>query len=70
MATSFSEAEYVAIEDVMKEAMYVRRNLKILEPLGGYKNIMVHEDNEGAIQLESNRINSSRSRRNDVNITL
>ena len=51
---STTEAEYVAIADGVKEALYVRGVLVFLMPSVGSPSIRVFEDNTGAIDLAKN----------------
>ena len=63
---STTEAEYVAMGDGVKEALFVRGVLSFLVPdhkLGG---ITVLEDNEGAKALAENPLSSSNSKHIDV----
>ena len=66
VATSSREAEYVALGDAVKGAMFIRGILKFLEPKAQERTIVAHEDNEGAIHLATNPFSSSRSRHIDV----
>ena len=63
---STTEAEYVAMADAVKDALFVRDVLGFLVPGKGDKCITVREDNEGAISLVNNPLSSSRSRHIDV----
>ena len=63
---STTEAEYVAIADGVKEALYVRGVLVFLMPSVGSPSIRVFEDNTGAIDLAKNPLSSSYRKRNDV----
>ena len=63
---STTEAEYVAMVDAVKDALFVRDVLGFLVPGKRHKCIAVREDNEGAISLVSNPLSSGRSRHIDV----
>ena len=62
---STTEAEYVAIADGVKEALYVRGILAFLMASLGAMSIGVHEDNKGAIELAENPLSSSNSKHID-----
>ena len=66
VTTSTTEAEYVAMADSVKDALFVRDVLTFLVPTMEGKCITVHEDNEGAISLANNPLSSARSRHIDV----
>ena len=56
-----TEAEYVALADVMKEVLFLRQVWRfVLSPVG-MPFIPVFEDNEGAAQLARNPITNSNS---------
>ena len=63
---STTEAEYVAMADGVKEALYVRGVLVFLTPSLGSPSIGVFEDNQGAIDLAKNPLSSSNSKHIDV----
>ena len=63
---STTEAEYVAMADGVKEALYVRGVLVFLMPSLGSPSIGVFEDNKGAIDLAKNPLSSSNSKHIDV----
>ena len=63
---STTEAEYVAVADGVKEALYVRGVLVFLMPSLGSPSIGVFEDNKGAIDLAKNPLSSSNSKHIDV----
>ena len=63
---STTEAEYVAMADGVKEALYVRGILKFFMPSVESKGIGVFEDNKGAIDLAENPLSSSNSKHIDV----
>ena len=63
---SSTEAEYVAIADAVKDAMFVRDVLEFLVPERKRTCITVSEDNAGAICLANNPLSSARSRHIDV----
>ena len=63
---STTEAEYVAMGDGVKEALFVHGVLEFLSPGKKLRGIRVLEDNEGAIALAENPISSSNSKHIDV----
>ena len=63
---STTEAEYVAMAEGVKEALYVRGILAFLRPQASRPNIAVHEDNKGAKALADNPLSSSNSKHIDV----
>ena len=60
--TSTTEAEYVALGDVVKEALFLRQVWRFFLPDAGKPLIPVSEDNEGAISLASKPITNSNSK--------
>ena len=63
---SSTEAEYVAMGEVVKEALFVRNVLEFLVPGVHKPPIVVYEDNEGAIKLADNPLSTARTRHIDV----
>ena len=63
---STTEAEYVAMAEGVKEAMYVRGVLEFLRPEIETPSISVFEDNRGAKALAENPLSSSNSKHIDV----
>ena len=63
---STSEAEYVALADSFKEALFMRHVWSFLLPDYGLPCIKVFEDNQGAIALASNPVSNSNSKHIDV----
>ena len=63
---STTEAEYVAMADGVKEALYVRGVLVFLMPSLGSPSIGVFEDNRGAMDLAKNPLSSSNNKHIDV----
>ena len=66
VSQSTSEAEYLAMGDSVKEALFVNGMLQFLRPSRKPRKIDVVEDNEGAIALAENPLSSSRSKHIDV----
>ncbi|CAB1112906.1 unnamed protein product [Ectocarpus sp. CCAP 1310/34] len=66
VSQSTSEAEYLAMGDGVKEALFVNGMLQFLRPSAKPRKIDVLEDNEGAIALAENPLSSSRSKHIDV----
>ena len=63
---STTEAEYVAMTDGVKEALYVRSILAFLMPGLEPISIIVYEDNKGAIDLAKTPLSSFNSKHIDV----
>ena len=63
---SSTEAEYVALSDGMKEAIFFRYVWSFIFPGFGSPPITVFEDNKGAIQLAKNPVCTSNSKHIDV----
>ena len=66
VSQSTSEAEYLAMGDGVKEALFVNRMLQFLRPSRKPRKIDVLEDNKGAIGLAKKLLSSSRSKHIDV----
>ena len=66
VSQSTSEAEYLAMGDGVKEALFVNGILQFLRPSVESRKIEVPEDNEGAIALAENPLSSCRSKHIDV----
>ena len=66
VTTSSTEAEYVAMGDCVKEALFIRNVLAFIDPTEKGKLLLVKEDNEGAIRLANSPSSSGRSRHIDV----
>ena len=64
-AAALSESEYVALAEAVNELRFLRQVKGYLTPPID-DNIVVGEDNEGAINMATNRINSRRARHVDV----
>ena len=63
---STPEAEYVALADAIKEAMFLRHVWNSIFPGFGTSCITVFEDNEGAKNLAQNPVCTSNSKHTDV----
>ena len=64
-AAATSESEYVALAEVVNELRFLRQvKAFMMPPLD--LNIYIHEDNEGAIKMASNRFSSRRTRHVDI----
>ena len=63
---STTEAEYVALADVIKEMLFLRQVWRFMLPDVGMPCTPVFEDNEGAVQLAQNPITNSNSKHIDV----
>lgn len=66
VSQSTSEAEYLAMGDGVKEALFVNGMLKFLRPSVQLGKIEVLEDNTGATALAENPLSSCRSKHIDV----
>ena len=65
-APGTSEAEYVALSEVVKEVIFLRQVQEFMEPLMRVYAVNVFEDNEGAIKLATNKHASRRTKHIDV----
>ncbi|CAB1100038.1 unnamed protein product [Ectocarpus sp. CCAP 1310/34] len=63
---STTEAEYMAIADVLKEVLFLRQVWRCTLPDAGMPCIPVFEDTHGAIQIAHNPITNSNSKHIDV----
>ena len=61
-----SEAEYVALSEVVKEVLFLRQVQEFMEPSMRVGAVNVFEDNEGAIKLATNKHASRRPKHIDV----
>ena len=59
VSLSISEAEYIATEDGVKEALFVRAVLSFVAPETSGARIKVIEDNQGANALIENPLSSA-----------
>ena len=66
VSLSISEAEHIAAEDGVKEAMFMRVVLSFIEPETSKASIKVLEDNQGAKALIENPLSSARNKHIDV----
>ena len=65
-ASGTSEAEYVALSEVVKEVLFLRQVQEFMEPSMRVGAVNVFEDNEGAIKLATNKHASRRTKHIDV----
>ena len=65
-ASGTSEAEYVALSEVVKEVLFLRQVQEFMEPSMRVGAVNVFEDNEGAIKLATNKHASRRTKPIDV----
>ena len=63
---STSEAEYVALDDAVKELLFLREVWRFMIPGKGMPCFPVFEDNQGALQLSKNPVSNSNSKHIDV----
>ena len=63
---STTEAEYVAMTDGLKEAIYVRNILSFMDFIR--RKIVLREDKKGAIALAENPVGSNNSKHIEVKI--
>ena len=63
---STTEAEYVALADVMSKVLFLRQVCRFMLPAVGMSCILVFEDIEGAVQLAQHPITNSNSKHIDV----
>ena len=64
-ASGTSEAEYVALSEVVKEVLFLRQVQEFMAPLMRVGAVNVFEDNEGAIKLVTNKHASRRTKHID-----
>ena len=65
-ASGTSEAEYVALSEVVKEVLFLRQVQEFMEPLMRVGAVNVFEDNEGDIKLATNKHASRRAKHIDI----
>ena len=65
-AAGISEAEYVALSEVVKDVLFLRQVQEFMEPSMRVGAVNVFEDNEGAIKLATNKHASRRTKHIDV----
>ena len=65
-ASGTSEADYVALSEVVKEVLFLRQVQEFMEPLMKVGAVNVFEDNEGAIKLATKKHASRRTEHIDV----
>ncbi|CAN0441784.1 unnamed protein product, partial [Ascophyllum nodosum] len=65
-AAGTSEAEYVALSEVVKDVLFLRQVQQFMEPSMRVGAVNVFEDNEGAIKLATNKHASRRTKHIDV----
>ena len=63
---STTEAEYVAMSECVKEAIFMRHVWCFILPARGVPCMKVFEDNQGAVQLAQNPMTNSNSKHIDV----
>ena len=66
VTNSTTEAEYVALGDLVKELLFLRQVWLFFLPSATMPLMPVYEDNEGAISLANNPITNSNSKHIDV----
>ena len=66
IASGTSEAEYVALSEVVKEVIFLRQVREFMEPSMRVGVVNVFEDNEGVIKLATNKHASRRTKHIDV----
>ena len=65
-ASGTSEAEYVALSEVVKKVIFLRQVQEFMQPSMRVGAVNVFEDNEGAIKLATNKHASRRTKHIDV----
>ena len=65
-ASGTSEAEYVALSEVVKEVLLLRQVQEFMGPSMGVGAVNVFEDNEGGIKLATNKHANRRTKHIDV----
>ena len=66
VSLSSTEAEYIAVSDVLRETIFLRGVFQFIRPVEEIKPTKVFEDNQGAIMLAENPLSSARSKHIDV----
>ncbi|CAN0472463.1 unnamed protein product, partial [Discosporangium mesarthrocarpum] len=66
VAQSYSEAEYVAMGECVKEFLFVRNVLNFMQPMYGMPSVYVLEDNKGAIDLAKNPLSSGKTKHIEI----
>ena len=66
MALSSTEAEYMALSQAVKEAVWLRRLLKELGVIWNNEPTTILEDNQSAIALGKNPVHHSRTKHIDI----
>jgi len=66
VAQSSTEAEYIALAEACKEAMWIRKMLHDFKYPDANKPTTIFEDNQSTIQIGKNPIHSSRTKHIDV----
>lgn len=66
MASSSAEADYVALADCMKGALFLRIPLELLLPDSPKMRVKISEDNEGSLKFTTKPIWRIRSKDSDV----
>ena len=62
-AEGISEAEYVAMSEIVKEVLFLRQTQAFIEPAHGSNPVDIGEDNQGAIKMGYNNRGSSKHTR-------
>ena len=66
VSLSSSEAEYIAMAEATKDALFLRQLLGFMWPECREQKVIMYEDNEGALRLASNPLSSNRTKHIDV----
>ena len=66
VALSTTEAEYVALADVVNKVLFMRQVWRLMLPAVGMTCIPAFKDNEGAVQLAQNPVANSNFKHIDV----
>ena len=62
LALSTCKAEYIALANAVQEAKFLRQLCKDMKVSAGEDNVLIHIDNQGAINLPRNPIHHQRSK--------
>lgn len=66
VALSTCEAEYIALASAVQESLYLSQWLKDIGKLCVHSQVIIFEDNQGAIALSNNPVNRQRSKHIDI----
>ncbi|CAN0508626.1 unnamed protein product [Discosporangium mesarthrocarpum] len=68
VAQSTTESEYIALSTVGQEILFLGNVWEFIQPSLPRQQVMIFEDNDGAVKLTHNSISASRSRTKHIDI--